>query len=64
MCKSCGTSNQCEFISELCIHFSRPQKPAVFAFPVVLVCLSCGFTEFTVAETELRQLGKSDSIAA
>ena len=32
-------------------------KPAVLVFPKLLVCLDCGFTEFTMAETELGLLG-------
>ena len=33
-------------------------KPVVWVFPKVLVCMDCGFTELTIAENELRQLGK------
>jgi hypothetical protein len=31
-------------------------KPIVWVFPKLLVCLDCGFTEFPVPETELRVL--------
>ncbi len=33
-------------------------KPTVWVFPRLLVCMHCGFTELTIAENELRQLGK------
>jgi hypothetical protein len=33
-------------------------KPVVWVFPKLLVCMDCGFTELTIAEDELRLLGK------
>jgi hypothetical protein len=33
-------------------------KPAVWAFPRLKVCLDCGYTEFTIPENQLLQLGK------
>lgn len=33
-------------------------KPVVWMFPKLLVCMDCGFTELTVEENELRLLGK------
>jgi hypothetical protein len=41
------------------IHFPELKdidKPVVWVFPGVLVCLDCGTAEFVVAEAELRQL--------
>ena len=67
VCKSCGTGNQSEFNSEVCIHVPGPkglEKPAVFVFPKFLVCLNCGFTEFSIPETELRRLAENDSRVA
>ncbi len=58
-CNSCRSNNQREFNGEICIHFSglkNMDKPLVWVFPRVLVCLDCGFGEFTVPETELRTL--------
>jgi hypothetical protein len=55
------------FNGEIAIHFPGLEgldKPIVWVFPKVLVCLSCGFTEFAIPETELRQLAESDSNAA
>lgn len=43
------------------LHFSgirNIDKPGVWAFPKVLVCLDCGFSRFTTPETELQALGK------
>lgn len=60
-CRSCGSENQTDFGTEINIHFSGMQnldKPAVLVFPKLVVCLDCGFVEFTLPETELRLLGK------
>ena len=60
-CKSCTSENQRSFTSETAVHFSglnNLDKPAVFVFPKLLVCMDCGFTEFSMPETELRLLGK------
>jgi hypothetical protein len=49
------------FTSEIAVHFPGLQnvdKPTVFVFPKLLVCLDCGFTEFAIPETELLLLGK------
>jgi len=43
-------------------------KPLVWAFPQVVVCLDCGFAEFTMRESELKpirdNLGKAGVKAA
>jgi hypothetical protein len=59
-CRSCSSSNQTQFGSEVVIHFSglkNLDKPAVMVFPNIVVCLDCGVTEFTIPEAELRLLG-------
>ena len=64
-CKSCSSDNRLKFVSEINIHFpglKNLDKPTVFVFPKLLVCMDCGFTEFSVPETELRMLGK-DAVA-
>ena len=61
-CRSCGSGNQTQFVAEINIHFSELRnlnKPAVFVFPKLVVCVDCGFTEFTIPETELHLLEKS-----
>jgi len=55
------------FNGEIAIHYPGLEgldKPIVWVFPKLLVCLNCGFTEFAISETELRQLAESDRAAA
>jgi hypothetical protein len=49
-------SNRRQFRSEICIHVRGIDKPAVFSFPLVSVCLECGSTEFMLGERELQDL--------
>jgi len=58
-CKSCQSTNQGKFPSEINIHFPGPNnltKPSVWAFPEIGICLDCGFAELRIEETELRLL--------
>jgi hypothetical protein len=53
---SCGASNKKKFVSEINIHFRDPENQSdrnVFVFPEVLVCIGCGFAQFTVPDSEL-----------
>jgi hypothetical protein len=66
-CVLCHSNNQAEFSAEVMIHFSglkHVDKPAVFAFPKVSICMDCGFSGFTTPETELRALGKGIAVSA
>jgi hypothetical protein len=66
-CKSCGSINQSKFTAEMAIHFpglKNLDKPVVWVFPEIVVCLDCGDAEFAVPEAELRQLAKGDAAAA
>ena len=66
-CKSCGSINQKKFSAEMGIHFlglKNINKPTVWVFPEVVVCLDCGTAEFAVPEAELRQLAKAHGAAA
>jgi hypothetical protein len=63
-CKSCGSVNQQKFSGEIFIHFPDIDKPNVWVFPELVVCLDCGTAEFAVPEEELRQLAKRDAAAA
>jgi hypothetical protein len=58
-CKSCASVNQSKFTGEIGIHFSglkNIDKPVVWVFSEIIVCLDCGTAEFRVPEAELRQL--------
>ena len=58
-CLICGSGNQTELTAEMLIHFSglkNLNKPAVWVFPRLLVCLDCGFSHFTVPERELASI--------
>ena len=60
-CKSCRSENLRKFTGEIAIHFRglrNINKPHVWVFPELVVCLNCGFAEFAVPETELRLLTK------
>ena len=58
-CKGCHSNNQSAFNGEIAIHFPGLKgldKPIVWVFPKLAVCLECGFTEFTIPERELSVL--------
>jgi hypothetical protein len=51
----------------MAIHFpglKNIDKPIVWVFPEVVVCLDCGTAESAVPESELRLLAKGDDSAA
>jgi len=60
-CQSCGSGNEAELDSEMIIHFSglkNLDKPGVWAFSKVLVCLDCGSSHVTVPKTKLASIAK------
>jgi len=62
-CKCCGSADRCKLAAEVCIHFpglSQIDKSAVFLFPELTVCVTCGIAEFLVPETELRLVAERD----
>jgi hypothetical protein len=66
-CKSCWSDKLRKFTAETAIHFPGLKdldKPIVWVFPELLVCLNCGNAEFAVPETELCKLAKGAAIAA
>ena len=66
-CSSCLSSHQAEFPTEVNIHFrglKNLNKPSVLAFPMILICLDCGASRFTVPENELARLARTDEAAA
>jgi hypothetical protein len=63
-CKGCSSHNQSKFNTEMNIHFpgyEGLQKPTVWVFPEVVICLNCGFAEFSVPEAELHLLVKGNA---
>jgi len=58
-CRSCQSDNQRRFESEINIHHSElndVKKLPALAFPVLLVCLDCGFVEARLASDELNEV--------
>lgn len=65
-CKFCYSVLQRKFPAEINIHFPGPKnldKPTVWAFPKLLVCLNCGFTEFVLENGERERLRDNSSEA-
>ena len=62
-CQSCASTRQMEFLGEICLHFlgglESLDKPLVWVFPKVLVCLDCGLAQLRIPEAELRTLGSA-----
>ena len=69
-CGSCNSHNQSEFPAEINIHhpgIGGLNRPTVWAFPRVSVCLDCGVTQFTLSDDQVRELKfdpRSEAIAA
>jgi hypothetical protein len=66
-CKKCSSENQSTLKGDVAIHFPGLKgldKPIVWVYPKLLVCLNCGFTEFAIPETDLRRLVESAADAA
>ena len=56
---SCQSENQKTFTSEIAINFpgiEGPNKPIVWVFSRISVCLDCGVARFIVPEGELEVL--------
>jgi hypothetical protein len=62
-CKSCRSIHQHAYPSEINIHPPHDSrnldKPTVWAFPLLLVCIECGAGEFVLTEAELQELRHS-----
>jgi hypothetical protein len=66
-CILCASNHQAEFAAEMNIHFpglKNLDKPSVWTFPKLLVCLDCGYSRFTIPETELALLVRNASANA
>ena len=63
-CTVCGSGQQGKFNAEIAIHFPGLQgldKPIVWVFPQVLICLNCGVAQFGIPEPELALLAEDPS---
>lgn len=62
-CLLCRLGNQVEFSAEMIVHLGgikNLDNSGVMLFPKLLVCIGCGFSQFTVPKAELALLA-SDS---
>lgn len=58
-CKQCAADELQDFNAEIAIHFPGLKglnKPIVWVFPKLLVCLQCGFGEFVIPDEQQEQL--------
>jgi hypothetical protein len=58
-CRSCQSANLKMFSAEIGIHFlglKNLDKPVVWVFPSLVICLDCGFSEFVVPEEQRANL--------
>jgi len=58
-CQRCEFPEMRTFPAEINIHFPGYEgltKRTVWVFPQLLVCLNCGFTQFSIPESELQRL--------
>ena len=58
-CSSCGSTKVSKLSGEMALHFRGLQninKPVVFMFPEVVVCLDCGASNFPIPQPELQRL--------
>jgi len=66
-CEACGSDQQSKFTAEIAIHFpglKGLEKPNVWVFPELTVCLNCGMAEFSIPEGQLRRLAKGEAAAS
>ena len=63
VCKACHSVQLREYPAEINIHFpgiENLEKPSVWVFPNLIICVVCGFTEFRVPNADLQSLGGLD----
>jgi len=61
-CQLCGSGNETELAAEMIIHLSglrNLDKPGVWVFAKLMVCLDCGCSQFTVPERELASIART-----
>ena len=60
-CLLCSSGNEAEFTAEVNVHFpglKNLDKPSVFVFPKLFICLDCGFSRFVTPKTDLALLAR------
>jgi hypothetical protein len=63
-CKECGSVRQKKLSAEINLHFPGIEgldKPTVWVFPEVVVCLNCGFAKFSIQKPELRRIDEGSA---
>jgi hypothetical protein len=66
-CLACGSGYQEELTGEMVIHFSglkNLDKPGVWVYPKLLVCLDCGCSHFAVPQRELASIAHTLEISS
>jgi hypothetical protein len=64
-CKSCGSESLRKFNGEIVIRFpglKNLDRPVVWVFPELVVCMDCGLGQFAIPEGELRLLDKASPL--
>jgi hypothetical protein len=65
-CPACALDNQKEFSAEMVVHLGglrNIDRPGVWIFQNLLVCLDCGFAQFMVPKSELALLAATHTDA-
>lgn len=63
-CKVCGSENVQKMRGEIAMRspgLKNIDKPVVWIFPDIFVCMDCGIAEFAVPADELRILAKREA---
>ena len=63
-CKVCQSADQRSFRAEINLHFpgiANLNRPSMLVFPELLVCVTCGYAEFTMSDDQLKKLKEPDS---
>ena len=65
-CNTFGSDNQASFNGEVAIHFPGLEgldKPIVWVFPQILVCVKCGASQFAIPKDELSVLRSQSGLS-
>ena len=63
-CRACRSENVQKLRGEIAMRvpgLKNIDKPIVWVFPDILVCMDCGIAEFAVPEDDLRTLAKREA---